>query len=281
MIFRGLYDFAHTVFRPDIARVDPKARRTVFGGFNCAFIMEMNISNDRYRYLLHNLFQRRRGFLIRARYPYDIRPHGLQRMNLRHSRRHIMRDGIGHGLHRNRRIPPHRHVPHPNLTGRTAVNLSPRAMGCVICCHDVYYMAGLGAIFKLCFNFSASNETLRITCPVFPRSGKACPSTLICNPPAFPRVMVRSFFPTGIQYSSPTARAREKTVTFLESLISSQTLSIAFKTTWLVAGAFPRNSVKEDAVLLTGAIGLGSTFSGFDSNVVWVIKSFGTVGICS
>ncbi len=64
VVARSLDDLANSGFIADIARIDPQASRAAFGGFDGAFVVKMDIRNDRHRALSYNLFQgTRAGFV--------------------------------------------------------------------------------------------------------------------------------------------------------------------------------------------------------------------------
>ena len=124
---RGLDHLFDALFVADIAGVDPQTGGPRLGGFDSAFVVEMDIRHDRHRYLAHDLFQRLGAFDIRHRHTHDIGPHIGSSLNLRNRRFDIRRQRVRHRLHRDRRIAPDRHIPHHDLTGLPAVNVAPRA----------------------------------------------------------------------------------------------------------------------------------------------------------
>ncbi len=68
MVLGRLDDLAHPLRRADVAGVDPEARRAALGRLDRAAIVEMDVGDDRHRHLAHDLLQRKRRFLVRARH---------------------------------------------------------------------------------------------------------------------------------------------------------------------------------------------------------------------
>ncbi len=127
VVLGRLDDLAHAFCRSDITRVDPQARRTGFGGFDRTFVMEMDIGNDRDMHLLDDVFKRRSRFPIRAGNTNNIGTCFFKAQNLIHGCRNIGGQGVGHRLHRDRRISTNFHITNADLAAFAAFNISIRA----------------------------------------------------------------------------------------------------------------------------------------------------------
>ena len=64
VIPRGFDHFFDALLVADVTGVNPKTGSSRFGSFDTAFIVKVNISNDWYGYLAHDLFQCLRTFRI-------------------------------------------------------------------------------------------------------------------------------------------------------------------------------------------------------------------------
>ena len=123
MVARGFHHLAHPVRAADVTRVDAQACGARLRGLDRAAVVEMNVGDNRHVHLAHDILQRQRTLLIRAGYPDDVDARFLTPPDLRNRRRHIGRERVGHGLHRDRRPAAHRHVAHHDLARRTAFNM--------------------------------------------------------------------------------------------------------------------------------------------------------------
>ena len=123
MIARGLDHFLHAFLGPDIAGVDPQARRPRLRRFNGAAVVEMDIGHDRHIHFAHNFSQSRSRFLGRARHAHNINAGQFAPADLRNRRRCVLGGRIRHGLHGNRRIAAHRHAPDMDQAGFAALDL--------------------------------------------------------------------------------------------------------------------------------------------------------------
>ena len=66
MILGGLDDFAHALGVADIAWVDAEAGGPGLGGFDAAFVVEVDVGDDRHFRSAANLGHRGGGFLVGA-----------------------------------------------------------------------------------------------------------------------------------------------------------------------------------------------------------------------
>ena len=57
VIFGGLYHLFDTLCAADIAGIDPQTSGTRFGGFDGAFVVEMNVGDDWHAHLWNDLRQ--------------------------------------------------------------------------------------------------------------------------------------------------------------------------------------------------------------------------------
>lgn len=127
MVARRLDDFFYPGFVADIAGVDAQTGSARFGGLDPAPIVEMNIRHDGHRAFPNDLFQRPRRRFVRNRYANDIRTRLGRRLHLRHGRRHIGGQRIGHGLNGNGCIASNGDVADHDLTGFTTIDVAPWA----------------------------------------------------------------------------------------------------------------------------------------------------------
>ena len=129
VILGRLDDFLHTLCIADVARVDPQAGSARLGRFNRAFVVEMDIGDDRHRAFAHDFFKSHGRGLVRRRDANNVGPRLCRPQNLLQRRLHIMGEGVGHGLHGDWRVTPDRHVPDHDLAGFAALDIAPRADG--------------------------------------------------------------------------------------------------------------------------------------------------------
>ena len=102
MIARGLDDLLHALTAADIAGIDAQARRAAVGSLDRAFVMEMDVRDDRHIDLVHNVLERQCAFLIGARHADDIDTSQLGSPDLRHRAGHVGGQRVGHRLHADR-----------------------------------------------------------------------------------------------------------------------------------------------------------------------------------
>ena len=129
----GFHDFADACGTADIARIDPQAGSARLGGFNRTLIVEVDISDDRYRAGLADFRHcRRRGF-VRAGDAHDVGTGIGTGLDLRNGCLGIRCQGVRHGLHRDRCVAADQHVADGDLTGFTSedVAVGPHAHGIV------------------------------------------------------------------------------------------------------------------------------------------------------
>ena len=115
MIAGRLDDLLHALGAADIARIDAQAGRPALRRLDGAAIVEMNVRNDRDIDLGNDVLERQRAFLIRAGNPDDIDACQLGTADLRDRPLDIGGQGVGHRLHRDRRVAAHRHPADMNL----------------------------------------------------------------------------------------------------------------------------------------------------------------------
>ena len=127
VILGRLDHLADPLLGTDIAGIDAKTGRACLGGFDGAFVVEMDIRHDRNRAFAHDLAQRSGRVLVGRRDPNDIGPRLRRRQNLRDRGLNVGRVGIGHRLHADRRIAPNGNRTDVNLAGRAAVDVPPGA----------------------------------------------------------------------------------------------------------------------------------------------------------
>ena len=107
VIASGLDDLFDPFVAADIARIDAQAGRTTGGGFQGTTVVEVNVGDDRHLDLLDDVLQRQGAFLVGAGDTNDIDARRLGEPDLRHRPGDIRCEGVGHGLHRDRRAVAH------------------------------------------------------------------------------------------------------------------------------------------------------------------------------
>ena len=127
MILGGLDHLAHAAGVADITGVDAQAGGTGFGGLNRAFVVEMDVCDDRHRAFGTDFAQGQRAFAVRGRNAHNIRPGHGTALNLFDGRLDVGGQRVGHRLHRDRRIAPDGHFAHHDLTRLAAVDIAPGA----------------------------------------------------------------------------------------------------------------------------------------------------------
>ncbi len=133
----GLDDLLDPRLAADVARIDPQAGRAGLGRLDAAFVVEVDVRDDRH---VGGLGDRRHGgrrLLVRARDPHDVGPSLLKLADLGDGRRRIRGEGVGHRLHGDGRIAPNRHVADMDLARFAPVDRPPGAhVGVIFNAHD-------------------------------------------------------------------------------------------------------------------------------------------------
>jgi len=119
-------DLFHAVFAADIAGIDPQTGSTRLGGFDPAFVMEMNVRHDGYRAFAADFFKRAAAVFVGHRNAHNIGARIGSGLHLCECGFHIRSERVGHGLHRDRCPPAHGHIAHHDLAAFTAINVAPR-----------------------------------------------------------------------------------------------------------------------------------------------------------
>ena len=96
MILGGFDDLADPLGRADIAGVDAQTGGAALGRLDRAFVMEMNVGDDRHLDLPHDVFQGQRRFLIGAGDAHDVGAGPIQRLDLLDRSLDVMRDRVRH-----------------------------------------------------------------------------------------------------------------------------------------------------------------------------------------
>src|SRR3546814_20469848 len=89
----------------------------------------MDVGDDRHGRRADDLLQRCGGILIGAGYADDVGPRLLAAADLVDRRRRVAGGRVGHGLLRDGRTAPHRHIPDHDLTRLAARVVAPRTDG--------------------------------------------------------------------------------------------------------------------------------------------------------
>ncbi len=121
--------FAHPIGRSDIARVDAQTSRTGIGRFERAFVVEMDVRDDRYAAGADDLLQRGGAFHIGAGHADDVDARILAAADLVDRRLRVGRERVGHRLHGDRRIAANGNVADHDLAALAARNVAPRTDG--------------------------------------------------------------------------------------------------------------------------------------------------------
>ena len=96
MVLGRLDDLAHPLGRADIAGVDAQTGGAALGRLDRAFVVKMDIGDDRHLDLPHDVFQGQRRFLIGAGDAHDVGAGPLQRLDLLDRCLDVMRDRVRH-----------------------------------------------------------------------------------------------------------------------------------------------------------------------------------------
>ena len=124
---RRLDHLAHPLRRADVARIDPQARRPRLGRLDGAAVVEVDVGDDRHRALAHDLPQRPGRGLVRAGHPHDVGAGLGAGLHLRHRRRDVGGQRVGHRLHADRRVAADRHRPDVDAPRLAPVDVAPGA----------------------------------------------------------------------------------------------------------------------------------------------------------
>jgi len=111
----------------DIAGVDPQAGGPRFGGFDPAFVVKVDVGDDRHADFGNDLPECAARRFVGHRHTDDISTRFGGGVHLRDGRPDVSRQRIRHRLHADRCIAPHRHVADHDLTALAAVDVAPRA----------------------------------------------------------------------------------------------------------------------------------------------------------
>ena len=125
----GVDDLVHPLCTSNIARVDAKTRGASVCRLQRAFIMEVDVGNDRDICRADNLFQRSGAFNIGAGNANNIDACILTTADLVDGRTCIAGQRVGHGLHRYRRIAANGNITDHDLAGWATRYIAPRAYG--------------------------------------------------------------------------------------------------------------------------------------------------------
>ncbi len=102
---RRAHHFGHARRAADIARIDAQTRRARIGGLERPFVMEMDVRNQRHPRRPRDLPECGGAVFIGARYADQVGASIFATADLVDRRHRIRCQRVGHGLHRNRRIP--------------------------------------------------------------------------------------------------------------------------------------------------------------------------------
>jgi hypothetical protein len=124
MVLGRLDHLANALGRTDIAGVYAQASGAALRGLDCALVVEVDVGHDRHLHLRHDLLQGESGIAIGAGYAHDIGAGALERLDLFYGRADVARHGIGHRLHRDRRIASDRDISDMNLAAGAAMDVA-------------------------------------------------------------------------------------------------------------------------------------------------------------
>ena len=110
------------VIAADIARIDPETVNTQFCYPKSDFVIEVDVGNQRQGNLLPNLPERLSGVHGRNGNTHYVRTCLLQCLDLANGGLYVTGFGVGHALHRNRRVTTHRNIAHHDLAGFASDN---------------------------------------------------------------------------------------------------------------------------------------------------------------
>ena len=107
---------ADPVLAADVAGVDAQAVDAKFGDAQGDLVVEVDIRHQRHIHLALDAPKGLGGVHVRHTDAHDIGAGGLERPDLADGRGHVQGVGVGHALHRDRRIAAHGDVANMNLT---------------------------------------------------------------------------------------------------------------------------------------------------------------------
>ena len=119
------HDFGDALAAADIARIDPQAGGALVRRFERAFVVEMDVGDDRDIGCRGDLVEMCGRFRRGAGHADDVRPGILAATNLVDRRADILGRRVGHGLHGNRGIAADGDVADHDLAGRAALDSAP------------------------------------------------------------------------------------------------------------------------------------------------------------
>ncbi len=108
VVARGLDHGAHAILAPDVARVDAQAVHAGLGHGERDLVVEVDVRDQRHADLRADLREGGRGIHARHRDAHDVGARGGQLVDLPDRRRDVAGLGVGHALHRDRRVAPDR-----------------------------------------------------------------------------------------------------------------------------------------------------------------------------
>ena len=126
MIARGGHDFFNAVLPANIAGINAKTGRARFGRFDAAFIMKMDIRDQRHADLAHDVVHGLGALGVRDGHAHNICAGLFKAADLRNCRGDIRRQGVGHGLHSDWRVAAHWDIADHDLSAFTALYVAPR-----------------------------------------------------------------------------------------------------------------------------------------------------------
>src|SRR5690606_13230274 len=115
MVPGGVHHRLDPVFATDVARVDAQAVNAQFGNAQGDPVVEVDIRHQRHSCLLTDLTEGLGGLHGRHRYPDNVRAHRFQLLDLGYRGGDVAGFGIGHALHRDRRVTANQHRTDANL----------------------------------------------------------------------------------------------------------------------------------------------------------------------
>ena len=121
--------FVDAVGRSDVARIDAQARRAGVRGFQRAFVVEMDVRDDRYLGGADDLLERGGAGDIGAGDADDVDARILAAADLVDRRLHVVGRGVGHGLDGDGRIAADGDVADHDLAALAAHDIAPGTHG--------------------------------------------------------------------------------------------------------------------------------------------------------
>ena len=124
MVLGRLHHFAHPLGGADVARIDAQAGRAVHRRLDGALVVEMDIGHDRNGGRLGDGLHRLGGVLVRTGDAHDVGAGFLDLANLLDGGARISGDGVGHGLHGDRRVAADRNLADHDLARFAPVDVA-------------------------------------------------------------------------------------------------------------------------------------------------------------